>query len=157
MREINFEYQEFLNKFYKTDKGSIKKWMNEQYGDYFNRKLEEVTLDKDMIIVKDQTQKELIEDAVCSICLGVVRLPAKMCNHCSKIFCQICVSKINGMAGLIDNAQVDANNIMMIEQDQEIKCPCCKKRTQWGQLSFPRFMKNQIENFEFKCKKKNCK
>lgn len=121
---------------------SLKKWIDDNYGDYFNRKLEEVTLDKDMIIVKDNTQKELIEDSVCSICLGVVRLPAKMCNFCSKIFCELCVNKINGNVGIPNNVPQDQNNIMNFDQGHDIQCPCCKKRTNWSQLSFPRFMKN---------------
>ena len=49
-----------------------------------------------MVVIKDHTQRELIEDAVCAICLGIVRLPGKMCNNCSKLFCVICVKKISG-------------------------------------------------------------
>jgi hypothetical protein len=104
-----------------------------------------------MVIVKDATQKDLIEDSICCICLGVVRLPGKMCNHCSKIFCEICVGKISGYAG---GNIVNAANPNVLST--EIRCPCCKLRTQWTNLKFPIFLKNQIEQFEFRCKKKNC-
>ena len=113
LREINFEYQEFLNKFYKLDKQSLKKWLDQNYGEYFCRKIDETTLDKDMIIIKDSTQRELVEDCVCAICLGIVRLPAKMCNHCSKIFCEMCVNKISG---IVDQNNQNDNIIEMIGQ-----------------------------------------
>ena len=95
-REINFEYQEFLNKFYGVDKISLKTWIDKKFSEYFFRGIDEISIDKDMAIPRDNTQKELIEDSVCSICLGIVRLPGKMCNHCSKLFCEICVEKIGG-------------------------------------------------------------
>lgn len=94
---MNFEYQQFLQKFYKVDKENVKIWINENFSQYFFRKLDEITVDKDLIVVKDMTQQELIEESICSICLGIVRLPGKMCNRCSKIFCEICVDKISGM------------------------------------------------------------
>jgi len=97
-KEINFEYQQFLNNFYKVDKASIKKWLDEKFSHYFYRQLGEICVDKDQAVPRDQTQKELIEDSLCSICLGIVRLPGKMCNNCSKVFCEICVSKISGYA-----------------------------------------------------------
>lgn len=52
---MNFEYQQFLQKFYKVDKENVKIWINDNFSQYFNRKLEEITLDKDQIVVKDQT------------------------------------------------------------------------------------------------------
>ena len=36
-KEINFEYQQFLNNFYKVDKASIKKWLDEKFSHYFYR------------------------------------------------------------------------------------------------------------------------
>jgi hypothetical protein len=86
-----------------------------------------------MAIPKDSTQKELIEDSVCSICLGIVRLPGKMCNHCSKLFCEICVEKIGALniGGQVGHHQVF-----------DITCPCCKVKTKKSSLVFPIFMKN---------------
>ena len=148
-REINFEYQQFLNKFYGVDKLSLKTWIDKKFAEYFYRSLDEISIDKDMAIPRDSTQKELIEDSVCSICLGIVRLPGKMCNNCSKLFCELCIEKIGGHNGY--GGQVVNNQVF------DITCPCCKVKTKKSNLNFPIFMKNQIVNFEFKCKKKNCR
>ena len=46
-REINFEYQEFLNKFYGVDKETLKKWISQNFSNYFFRQLDEICLDLD--------------------------------------------------------------------------------------------------------------
>ena len=46
-REINFEYQEFLNKFYGVDKETLKKWLSNNFKNYFFRQLDEICLDFD--------------------------------------------------------------------------------------------------------------
>ena len=46
-REINFEYQEFLNQYFKVDKESIKNWIDENFSHYFVKQLDEICIDKD--------------------------------------------------------------------------------------------------------------
>ena len=54
-REINFEYQEFLNKFYGVDKISLKTWIDKRFAEYFFRSIDEISIDKDMAIPRDST------------------------------------------------------------------------------------------------------
>ena len=51
---------------------------DERRGNQLN--IHETVIDTNFLIIQDQTQKELIDDLKCCICLGLVRLPATMCN-----------------------------------------------------------------------------
>ena len=55
-KEMNFEYQEFLFKFYGVDKESLKMWMNQKFRQYFYKNLDEICVDKDQAVIKDLTQ-----------------------------------------------------------------------------------------------------
>mmetsp|Transcript_17565 Transcript_17565/g.29648 ORF Transcript_17565/g.29648 Transcript_17565/m.29648 type:complete len:85 (-) Transcript_17565:524-778(-) len=65
-----------------------------------------------------------------------------MCNNCSKVYCGTCVMRMQKLKTFISI--------------RDIVCPCCSQMTNWVQLKFPHFFKDQIQKFEFKCKFKGC-
>ena len=64
----------------------------EEYGD-------DIVIDEDSYLYKDELSKRLIDRHVCSICAGIVKLPAVMCLSCSAVIClNPCFSKIKPVA-----------------------------------------------------------
>ena len=76
----------------------------------------DTVIDQNYIVVTDQTQKELIEDLKCSICLGLVRMPATMCGSCDKVFCKSCMQEYKSSQHDLSQSSFGG-----------VPCPMCKQ------------------------------
>lgn len=54
------------------------------------------TIHEEAIVYKDETNMEIIKDLVCVICLGVARLPGKICKTCEHVYCGPCFDILRG-------------------------------------------------------------
>ena len=70
----------------KLDAKISKNLKGEYYKDYDEIE-NEIVIDEDSHINKDEITKRLIDRHVCSICAGIVKLPAVLCLSCSSVVC----------------------------------------------------------------------